>query len=109
MDYCKRISLSLYPHNHEPALDLAIVIALLSSYKNRALGNQTLVFGEVGLTGEVRSVTMMAARVKEAIKMGYQTVILPKLRQSSKGKAEEWQSKIRLIEVTNIKELLSLL
>ena len=44
-----------------------------------------------------------------AIKMGYQTVILPKLRQSSKGKAEEWQSKIRLIEVTNIKELLSLL
>ena len=94
---------------HEPALDLAIVIALLSSYKNRALGNQTLVFGEVGLTGEVRSVTMMDARVKEAIKMGYQTVILPKLRQSSKGKAEEWQSKIRLIEVTNIKELLSLL
>ena len=94
---------------HEPALDLAIVIALLSSYKNRVLGNQTLVFGEVGLTGEVRSVTMMDARVKEAIKMGYKTVILPKLRQSSKGKAEEWKSKIRLIEVTNIKELLSLL
>ena len=42
----------------EPALDLAVVLTLLSSYKNKELENKTIAFGEVGLTGEVRAVTM---------------------------------------------------
>ena len=94
---------------NEPALDLAIVLALLSSYKNRAVGSQTLVFGEVGLTGEVRAVTMMDARIKEAAKMGYKTVIVPKQRKSRKEEKKEIQKELHLIEVANIKELLSLL
>ena len=94
---------------NEPALDLAIVLALLSSYKNRALGSRTLVFGEVGLTGEVRAVTMMDARIKEAAKMGYETVIVPKQRKNGKEQKKEIQNELRLIEVANIKELLSLL
>ena len=94
---------------NEPALDLAIVLALLSSYKNRAVGSHTLAFGEVGLTGEVRAVTMMDARIKEAAKMGYKTVIVPKQRKSSKEEKKEIQKELHLIEVANIKELLSLL
>ena len=94
---------------NEPALDLAIVLALLSSYKNRALESRTLVFGEVGLTGEVRAVTMMDARIKEAAKMGYKTIIAPKQRKNSKEEKKEIQKELHLIEVANIKELLSLL
>lgn len=94
---------------NEPALDLAIVLALLSSYKNRALGSRTLAFGEVGLTGEVRAVTMMDARIKEAAKMGYETVIVPKQRKNGQEEKKEKLKELRLIEVANIKELLSLL
>lgn len=61
----------------EPALDLAIVIAILSSHKNCALPEKTVAFGEVGLTGEVRAVNMALQRVTEAKKMGYESCILP--------------------------------
>jgi len=66
---------------NEPALDLAIVMALISSYKNRALSSKTLVFGEVGLTGEVRAVSMAEQRVNDAKKMGYEICILPQVNQ----------------------------
>lgn len=86
---------------NEPALDLAIVAVVLSSYRNRALPNRMLVFGEVGLTGEVRAVTMAEQRVAEAAKMGFEVCILPQVNKkviSIKG--------IRLIGISNIKELL---
>lgn len=89
---------------NEPALDLAIVMALISSYKNRALSNKTLVFGEVGLTGEVRAVSMAEQRVNDAKKMGYEICILPQVNQQHikiQG--------IRLIGVNNVRELLKLL
>lgn len=89
---------------NEPALDLAIVLAILSSYKNRALSSKTLVFGEVGLTGEVRAVNQAQARVTEAEKLGYEICILPKVNaESLKGE------KIKLIGVRNVRELTSLL
>ena len=50
---------------NEPALDLAIVMALISSYKDRPLDEKTIVFGEVGLSGEVRAVSMAEQRVHE--------------------------------------------
>jgi DNA repair protein RadA/Sms len=61
----------------EPALDLGIIVAVLSSYKNRPIDEKTMVFGEVGLSGEVRSVTMAESRVMEAYKMGFRTCIMP--------------------------------
>ncbi len=86
---------------NEPALDLAVVAVLLSSYRNRALPSRILVFGEVGLTGEVRAVNMAEQRVLEAEKLGYSCCILPNVNKkviSIDG--------IRLIGISNIRELL---
>lgn len=62
----------------EPAMDLAIVCALMSSYQNRAISGKTVIFGEVGLTGEVRAVSMAPQRVAEAKKLGFSCCLLPK-------------------------------
>lgn len=62
---------------NEPALDLGIVLALASSMKDRPIDEKTIAFGEVGLSGEVRSVSMPEPRVREAKKLGFDTVILP--------------------------------
>ncbi len=62
----------------EPALDLGISMAILSSYRNVPAGDRTVAFGEVGLSGEVRMVTMADIRVQEAAKLGFTTIILPK-------------------------------
>lgn len=61
----------------EPALDLAIIAALISSQSGRAIDEHTVIFGEVGLVGEVRAVPQAEKRVAEAIKTGYKTCILP--------------------------------
>jgi DNA repair protein RadA/Sms len=86
---------------NEPALDLAIVMALISSYRNRAVDSAALVFGEVGLTGEIRAVSMAELRVMEAAKMGYQSCILPK------SNAEKLPKGIgmKIFGVSNIKEI----
>ena len=64
---------------NEPAIDLGIIMAIVSSYKNRPIDDKTLCFGEVGLSGEVRAVNMAEQRVLEAKKLGYEAVILPKV------------------------------
>lgn len=87
----------------EPALDLAMVVAILSSYKNRPLDNETIIFGEVGLTGEVRGVSNAEQRVAEAEKMGFKTCILPEVNKASLS-----NQSIRLIGLRNIKEILSI-
>ncbi len=61
----------------EPALDLGIVLAILSSFKNAPVDEHRIVFGEVGLSGEIRAVPMAEARVKEAAKMGFTSCVLP--------------------------------
>lgn len=63
----------------EPAIDLGIVIAILSSFRNVPLDPQLLAFGEVGLSGEVRGVSMARQRVQEAEKLGFHTVIVPEV------------------------------
>ena len=63
----------------EPALDLGIVLALISSYQDRVIPDHTLAFGEVGLSGEVRAVSQAGQRVQEAGKLGFDTVILPEV------------------------------
>ncbi len=90
----------------EPSLDLAIVLALLSSYRNRPLPPRTVAFGEVGLTGEIRAVNMMQARIAEAAKMGYRTVIVPKRKKTEGEKKDEG---IQVIEVATVQDLQSVL
>lgn len=62
----------------EPSLDLALVASIASSFKNEVIDEYTLIFGEVGLTGEVRAVTNAERRLQEAIKMGFKTCIMPR-------------------------------
>ena len=64
---------------NEPAIDLGIVMALVSSFKNRPVDEKTIVFGEVGLSGEVRAVSMPEQRVAEAKRLGFETVIMPEV------------------------------
>lgn len=61
----------------EPAIDLGIVLAIVSSFRNRALSPKLIAFGEVGLSGEVRAVSMARQRVAEAEKLGFTTCIVP--------------------------------
>jgi DNA repair protein RadA/Sms len=61
----------------EPASDLALFAAVLSSFRNRALPAQTVLFGELGLSGEVRPISQAHLRVREAAAMGFRRCILP--------------------------------
>lgn len=90
---------------NETAVDLGIIMAIVSSYKNKALNEKTIIFGEVGLTGEVRAVNMVEQRIKEAIKMGFDTIILPKANLEHMEKVDS----IKLQGVSTIKEALSCL
>ncbi len=62
----------------EPAIDLGLAVALASSFRNRGAAPGTVIFGEVGLAGEVRAVTQAEARIREAERMGFKRMILPK-------------------------------
>ncbi|MGN0986537.1 MAG: DNA repair protein RadA, partial [Otoolea sp.] len=89
----------------EPALDLAIVMALISSYKDRPMDAGTVVFGEVGLSGEVRAISMAEQRVHEAVKLGFTRCILPRLNlEKMKPRTD-----IRLEGVSNVKEAIQFL
>ena len=91
----------------EPALDLALVAALLSSYHNRSLQDGMLLFGEVGLVGEVRAVSQAERRVTEAIKTGYTVCVLPESNRVSIEKAGNLDTqKIKLIGIRHVRELL---
>ncbi len=63
----------------EPAIDLGIVMALVSSFKNKAVDEKMIALGEVGLSGEVRGVSMIQPRVQEAGKLGFTTCVIPKV------------------------------
>lgn len=84
----------------EPATDLAIVAAVISSFKDKVLEEGIVIFGEVGLTGEVRSVAHAEQRIHEAIKLGFKKCIVPK------GNLEHAVSGIKIIAVENVEEML---
>ncbi|MDE6208690.1 MAG: DNA repair protein RadA [Lachnospiraceae bacterium] len=88
---------------NEPALDLAIVMAIMSSYKDKAIPNNTICFGEVGLSGEVRAVNMAEQRVQEAKKLGFEVCILPKVSLEAMKNIKGIKG-IKLIGVSNVKE-----
>ncbi len=88
----------------EPALDLSIVTAILSSYKSRVLDPSMIFFGEVGLTGEVRGVNQAEQRVAEAVKMGFKVCVLPEVNMKNLENMP-----IKLIGIKTIKELMPLM
>lgn len=88
----------------EPAMDLGIVMALASSYKNRAVDSKTIIFGEVGLTGEVRGVSQAEMRIREAKKMGFSRCIMP--FSNVEGIIEPEKLGIEMIGVSNVLDAL---
>lgn len=89
----------------EPAIDLGIVMALVSSFKNRPIDDKLIVVGEVGLSGEVRGVSMMQARVQEAKKLGFTTCVIPKVSMETVKEI----SGIRVIGVESLGDVINLL
>ena len=87
----------------EPAIDLGICLAIVSSVKDIVIPDGLMAFGEIGLSGEVRAVSMAGQRVKEAKKLGFDTVILPEVCRSSVEKTEG----IRLVFVKRIQDAIS--
>lgn len=87
----------------EPALDLAVAMAIVSSHRNRPIDDDLLIFGEVGLTGEIRSVSNPERRVMEAIRLGFKRIILPKFHGIEKIKTGE----VSLIGVQTLQEAIS--
>lgn len=86
----------------EPAIDLALILSIASSYSNQIVDPQTVVFGEVGLGGEVRSVTRLETRLKEAIQMGFSHCILPE--RNLRSLSEETKRKISCTGVAYVEE-----
>ena len=93
----------------ETEIDLGIILAIASSFKNRAIATETVIFGEVGLTGEVRGVSMVSQRVKEAEKLGFKTCILPQTNLLQLNKSKDYARNIKLIGVSNVREVLDLI
>ena len=90
---------------NEPAADLGLVMAIASSYKNKPVSEDAIVFGEVGLSGEVRAVTMPEQRVAEAKKLGFKTCILPEVSVKGLGQVEG----IEVIGVRSVNQAMNLL
>lgn len=86
----------------EPALDLGIVMAIMSSFRNLPVDDHMIVFGEVGLSGEVRAVSMAQMRVQEAAKMGFTACVLPR----SNMRRLQVPQGMRLIPVSSLAELI---
>ena len=84
----------------EPAIDLGIVLAILSSFRNKALNPKMVAFGEVGLSGEVRAVSMAKQRVAEAEKLGFEECVVPYVSLEECKK----ESKIRVIGVSSVQD-----
>ncbi|MBU1992851.1 MAG: DNA repair protein RadA [Patescibacteria group bacterium] len=85
----------------DPACDLGILMAIASSFKHKHFPTDTLILGEVGLSGEIRSVTKLEQRLKEAEKLGMKQAVIPRT-------SEKLSTKLKLIQVSNIREALSI-
>jgi len=87
----------------EPAADLAVAISIASSLKDRPVRADTVMIGEVGLSGELRMVSQMNSRLREAGNLGFKRAIVPRRLRS----AEAWPTDIEIIEVRSLRDALS--
>lgn len=90
----------------EPAVDLGICISLVSSFLNKLVSPETIVFGEVGLSGEIRGVSQVDVRLKEAEKLGFKRFILPRINSDNLNHKD---SKQKYIGIENINEAIEIL
>lgn len=92
----------------EPAVDLGIAMAIVSSFRNRAIADEVIAFGEIGLSGEARAVSQAAQRVAEAAKLGFKTCILPySCAQKLSGQSEV--KGMRIMGVRSLQEAIDLI
>ena len=89
----------------ETGADLAIILAILSSYRDRPLDSRRLVFGEVGLSGEIRPVSNGEERLREAAKHGFESAIIPTANRPRRGVLED----LELIPVNHLADTLDAL
>ena len=94
---------------NEPAVDMGIVLAILSSYRNQVIDGRTICFGEIGLVGEVRAVSMAEARVQEAAKLGFERCILPEVNRRQLDLDQMDLKGLKLVGISNVYELLEIL
>lgn len=88
----------------EPVIDLPMMAAIVSSLLNKSIGNDVILIGEVGLSGEVRGITMIEQRIKEAKNMGFKTVIAPE------SNSERFvNDKIKIIGASQLQQALDIL
>ena len=92
----------------EPAIDLGIVIAILSSFRNQVMNPKLIAFGEVGLSGEVRAVSQAPQRVAEARKLGFEVCVIPAVsvkdctQELERGRKENGRAGIRNVEAGKV-------
>ena len=86
----------------EPAFDLGMLLAVASSFRNREIDPKTAVMGEIGLSGELRSIPRLDTRIKESVNMGFTRCLVPKV--SVNGLSEEWSKTIHIQGVQNVEE-----
>ena len=91
-------------HLDEPSADLSIAMALISGITDRVIPDELIAFGEIGLSGEVRAVSHIDYRVKEAVRLGFTKIVLPKKNMTSSLKVP---SGVELIGVNNIYQALA--
>ena len=89
----------------EPAIDLGVVLAVVSSFRNKPIDDKMVAFGEIGLSGEVRAVSMVENRVNEAKKLGFTTCIVPKISLDACKKIDG----IKIIGVSSVQDAIDLL
>ena len=94
---------------NEPAVDMGIVLAILSSYRNQVIDGRTICFGEIGLVGEVRAFSMAEARVQEAAKLGFERCILPEVNRRQLDLDQMDLKGLKLVGISNVYELLEIL
>jgi DNA repair protein RadA/Sms len=88
----------------EPAADLAVALAVASSYYDKAIPPDIAIMGEIGLSGELRAVSQLPARLHEAAKLGFKRALVPKLRR----KLPDLPDGLRLVEARNIGEAVAI-
>lgn len=93
----------------EPAADIAVAAALVSSLSGNPMPPETVIFGEIGLSGEVRAVSQLEARLKEAEKLGFTRAVIPTVRKrKTKGRALP-KTNMKIKEISHLSELVAML
>src|SRR5262249_5203125 len=90
----------------EPAADLAVALALTSALSNRPVPEDVIVFGEIGLSGEIRMVAQAESRLREASKLGFRRALVPQAPKNKAGRPALAIDGLQVIEIGHLQDLL---